>query len=90
MLSIPQLKLSKPWILPLIQGYVEVRQIPVLCEDTPNILQPGWSEHYREERERILEECIDGSENQREWGSSVEVEMKDLSNLTHDGELLSQ
>lgn len=81
-----QLEFSDPWILPLIQGYVEVRQIPVLCEDTPKILQPSWSERYREERGKMIREC---EQRSSVASSSVEVEMKDLANVNND-EMMSE
>lgn len=73
-----------------------MRQIPVLCEDTPTILQPGWSAQYREERERILQECEeehnDPHKERRQSlrrKDSVEIEMQDMASLEH-GELMSE
>ena len=72
------------WVLPVIQGYVEVRQIPVRSCDAPNILQPGWSRHYREEREKIIRECEaeeEAAQRTRKKRGSKEVELKDMSAL---------
>ena len=37
--SFPQGPFADPWIIPLIQGYVEVRQIPVLTGQTSDVSQ---------------------------------------------------
>lgn len=65
----------------------------MLCEDTPNILQPGWSVQYREEREKLLQECGYGSvggaaDGGRGGGGEggrggVEVEMQDMASIHH-------
>lgn len=70
----------------MIQGYVEVRQIPVLLEDTPNILQPGWSKQYREEREKIEQGCAVDLGKRRHFSANAgeEVEMKEMSSLATD------
>lgn len=54
---------------------MEVRQIPVLSEDTPNVLDPGWTDQYREERGKLLEEC------------AQEMEMKELAGVASDRKL---
>ena len=78
--------LAAPWILPVIQGYVEVRQIPVLLEDTPTILQPGWSKQYKEEREKIEQECMTEQKKQRSFSINAgeEVEMKEMACFKRD------
>ena len=84
------------WVFPLIQGYVEVRQIPVLSEDTPKVLLADWSVLYQEERRKLLLEVMKegkGTEEQREvargrggsdvsTGGPVEVEMQDMAAVT--------
>ena len=65
-----------------------MRQIPVLCEDTPNILQPGWSAQYREERDKILQECLDESKGPKKGfrrQESVEIEMQDMASMNRPG-----
>lgn len=70
---------------------MEVRQIPVLCEDTPNILQPGWSAQYREEREKLLQESLLEERRSRGRGSAVvmEMEMQDMASIGQ-GEIMSE
>ena len=59
----------------------------MLCEDTPNILQPGWSMQYREEREKLLQECgyegVGGAGGGGGGGGRVEVEMQDMASIQH-------
>ncbi len=83
-----QLALSSAWVFPLIQGYVEVRQIPVLSEDTPKVLQADWSVLYREERQKLLLEVKAeggrGQERGSERGSGggsgkCDVEMQNMA-----------
>lgn len=70
----------------MIQGYVEIRQIPVLSEDRPKVLQPGWSKQYREEREKIVQECVDETNRRHITGSAgTELEMKDMASIDQDG-----
>ena len=69
-------ELVDPWILPVIQGYVEVRQIPVLCHETPDVLQAG-GRRVQEERGRRGEATDLRSKNDApmDWGSYEMVEM---------------
>ena len=69
-------ELADPWILPVIQGYVEVRQIPVLCHETPDVLQAG-GKRGQEERGRRGEATNLKSKSgpPMGWGSYEMVEM---------------
>ena len=74
--SFSQGEVVDPWILPIIQGYVEVRQIPVLCHETPDVLQAG-GRRGQEERGRRGEATDLRSKNDAlmDWGSYEMVEM---------------
>ena len=80
------------WVFPLIQGYVEVRQVPVLSEDTPKVLLADWSVLYREERRKLLQEVMkEGRGRARGRGGSdvatdgpVEVELQDMAAVTSE------
>lgn len=93
-----QLDLSSQWIFPLIQGYVEVRQIPVLSEDTPKVLQADWSVLYQETRQRLLQEVQKekgmgqrrgsaGGKGRRDTGS--EIELQNMASVVRE-ELVSK
>ena len=72
----------------MIQGYVEVRHIPVLQENALDILQPGWSRQYQEEREKIQHECeVDEDKRQKRLARKavMEIEMKEMASEFHDG-----
>ena len=65
---------------------MEVRRIPVRSEDAPDIMQPGWTKHYREEREKIIKECME-DEVQKKRGSrktSKEMELKNMASVSQD------
>lgn len=69
----------------------------MLCEDTPNILQPGWSAQYREEREKLLQESVveeqERASKRREGKGRkavMEVEMQDMASIRQGKDLMSE
>ncbi len=75
----------------MIQGYVEVRRIPVRSRDAPDILQPGWSKHYREERERFIKETLaEGEAQKKNKKDSKEMELRDMSAMASSDHLGSK
>ena len=50
---------ADPWIIPLIQGYVEIREVPVLAGQTSDVAQGRYHHHTEQGRLKKKESDLD-------------------------------